>query len=66
MNSKELATCETQSVELENAEIRVSGFSYLPPAGKTRVGGIKTKELGTFREDTSTRYNVYYLIIINL
>ena len=66
MNSEELATYETQSAELENAEVRAPGFSYLPPTGETRVGGIKTKELGTSRENTSTRYNTYYLIIINL
>jgi hypothetical protein len=59
MNLEILVTCETQSVESENAEVRILGFSHLPPAGETRVGGIKTKELGTFREDTSTRYNAY-------
>ena len=66
MNSEELATCETQSAESENAEVRALGFSYLPPAGETHVGRIKTKELGTSREDTSTRYNAHYLIIMSL
>jgi hypothetical protein len=66
MNSEELATCETQSAESENAEVRAPGFSHLPPAGETRVGGIKTKELGTSREDTSTRYNAHYLTTMSL
>jgi hypothetical protein len=66
MNLEELATCETQSAESENAEVRAPEFSYLPPAGETRAGRIKTKELGTFREDTSTRYNAYYLTIMSL
>jgi hypothetical protein len=66
MNLEELATCETQSAESENAEVRAPGFFYLPPAGKARVGRIKTKELGIFHEDTFTRYNAYHLIIKSL
>jgi hypothetical protein len=63
---QKLATCEHNQQNQKNAEVRAPGFSHLPPAGETRVDRIKTKELGTFREDTFTQYNAYHLIIKSL
>ena len=53
-----LATYEHKYWDTQIAEVRAPGFSHLSPAYVSHgAGRIKRKELGTFRESTSTRYN---------